>query len=162
MTNLHLIAVSLLAAGCSTHDGMDMLSDRAAAMDVHLAASSLELDRHRVAVEAAGTLDEVAAEEAAHEADMMDHDLAMRHEVDDMMGCMDRTPGAMGAMMDDLEGMAGERSAHVDRMTGAHTRGDALQEEAAHHARMAELMADAGERLGAMMDGADMPCSHHD
>jgi hypothetical protein len=160
MTRLHLIAVALLAASCSDHGEMHAMWDHAAAMDVHLDGSRLDLHHHELAVEGAGALDDIALEEGMHVADMAEHELAMTHEMAEMMDC--HSSDAMDRMMDDMDRMMTERESHTGRMAGMTTLGDARSEEDAYQGRMAELMADLEAHLMPMMDGSDMPCAHHD
>lgn len=161
MTRLPFAAFALVAAGCTGHDMMTSMGDHGAAVDRHLAAATADVDRHRVAIDTAGTLGAMAGEEAAHAARMEDHVLAMTGEMADMMDCGRGEATTMDAMMDSMVRMGDERAAHMDRMAGMATVGAALDEEARHHERMTWLLADVDADMGSMMDGAGaMSCSH--
>ena len=159
---LSIIAATGQSAACG-HDDMDMMTDHAAELESHLGRADSEMSDHHDRINAAGTLGDARAEEAAHEARMTDHAAAMMHEMGDMAGCMHDGSGDMSAMLDDVGRLDAERADHATRMGDVTTLVEAAAEEIRHHDRMSGVMDDLRDHMASLMsDAVDVQCPHHE
>lgn len=161
-SSLFTLVLLTLGSGCG-HDDMDMMADHGAVIDEHVTAAGADLRDHAGAIDLAESLDQVRIEENSHDGRMADHATIMRHEMGDMMGCMEEDEySELDAMWDAMDLMGEERAGHLDAMNAATSLAAAREEETRHQERMSRFMSQMRADLTSMMDGAgEMNCSHH-
>jgi hypothetical protein len=143
-----LVALAIGSASCM--GGGTEATEHAAAELAALDQASLD---HGARVEAAASLADIDAEEARFAEVVAGHMGRMRGDASDMGGCgmmgADMMgDDALGASLDDMEGMC---ATHREAMAGMATLPDAKDEEHRHAQRMRDLIDRTDSQLDGMM-----------